>query len=250
MGSFPPSRTGPAGRARVQAVTTLALTLAAGAVLALGAVALRPAEAVRTEGLPVVLALAASDPALGASVPPAWFFVQAEPDGGFPLDGFGFSRSRALLALYASRLPATPDRRALIPVQGVRVRDVADTFGAPRGGGRIHEGQDIFARRGTPVVSATNGYVWRMGYGSLGGNYVFIVGAGARRYYYAHLVGFAPGLAEGQLVGAGQVIGYVGNTGNAAYTPPHLHFGIYYGSRRTGDYVIIDPLPLMVDRLD
>jgi murein DD-endopeptidase MepM/ murein hydrolase activator NlpD len=234
----------------VEAGTTLALTLATGALLALGVLAMRPAGPVRAEGLPVALSLRTLEPATGMATEPVLYFAQADPDGGFPPGGFGFSRSRALLALYASRLPDSPDRRILTPVQGARVRDVADTFRAPRGGGRIHEGQDIFARRGTPVVAATDGYVWRTGYGSLGGHYLFIVGAGARRYYYAHLDSYAAGIVEGRFVRAGEVIGYVGNSGNAVGTPPHLHFGIYFGSRRTGDYAVIDPLPLMVDRLD
>lgn len=155
---------------------------------------------------------------------------------------------RLELEFYAAQLPATPDAELLMPVQGVRVRQVANTWGAPRGGGRLHEGQDIFAPRGTPVYAATDGFVWRMGYGALGGNYLFVAGAGGRRYYYAHLERYADGLQVGDYVTTGTLIGYVGNTGNAVTTPPHLHLGIYTGSRRTCDYAVIDPLPLLVDR--
>ncbi|ADD26926.1 M23 family metallopeptidase [Meiothermus ruber] len=155
---------------------------------------------------------------------------------------------REKLQSYLALLPKEPDRRLAMPVQGVRVRQVANTFGAPRGGWRTHEGQDIFAPRGTPVYSATSGFVWRIGQGQLGGLYVFVVGPGGRRYYYAHLDRYAPGLREGQRVTPQTLLGYVGNTGNARTTPPHLHFGVYAGSRRTCDYQVIDPLPLLVDR--
>ncbi|GIW38558.1 MAG: hypothetical protein KatS3mg075_039 [Meiothermus sp.] len=155
---------------------------------------------------------------------------------------------RAKLQSYLALLPKEPDTRLAMPVQGARVRQVANTFGAPRSGWRTHEGQDIFAPRGTPVYSATRGFVWRIGQGQLGGLYVFVVGPGGWRYYYAHLDRYAPGLQEGQRVTPQTLLGYVGNTGNARTTPPHLHFGVYAGSRRTCDYRVIDPLPLLVDR--
>jgi peptidoglycan LD-endopeptidase LytH len=147
-----------------------------------------------------------------------------------------------------SRLTAMqPDKTILMPVRGVKVRRVADTFGAPRGGGRQHEGQDIFAPKGTPIYSATEGIVTRMGYGQLGGIYVYVLGPGGRRYYYAHLDKYAEGLEEGDLVTTQTRLGYVGNTGNARTTPPHLHFGIY-GSWWSGDERVIDPLPILRDR--
>ena len=154
----------------------------------------------------------------------------------------------ALMEYYASLLPAEADSSLRMPVAHVRVRDIADTWGAPRGGGRVHEGQDIFAARGTPIYAAAPGYVWRMGISQLGGTMLWIVGAGARRYYYAHLEGYPAGLQEGDYVTTDSIIGYVGNSGNAITTPPHLHFGIYHGSRRTCNRSVIDPLPLLVNR--
>jgi murein DD-endopeptidase MepM/ murein hydrolase activator NlpD len=135
-----------------------------------------------------------------------------------------------------------PDAALAMPVRGVRVRKVASTWQAPRSEGRRHEGQDIFARRGTPVYSATEGYVVRVGENRLGGNTVWVVGAGGRGYYYAHLDGYAEGLEVGDYVTPDTVLGYVGTTGNAVGTPPHLHFGVY---TRAG---AIDPLPLLADR--
>ena len=154
---------------------------------------------------------------------------------------------RERLAYYHSLLPAEPDGRLLMPVAGVRVAQIADTWGAPRGGGRSHEGQDIFAPRGTPIYAAAPGWIYRIETRERGGKVVWIAGAGGRRYYYAHLDDWAD-IHEGMYADVDTVIGYMGNTGNAITTPPHLHFGIYAGSRRTCDRQVFDPLPLLVDR--
>lgn len=138
-----------------------------------------------------------------------------------------------------ARLYAQPaDASILMPVRGVRPETVANTWHAPRSGGRSHQGQDIFARRGTPVVAAADGVVVKFGGGALGGNAVFVAGRGARTYYYAHLDRYAD-LEIGQFVERGEVLGYVGNTGNARTTPPHLHFGVY------GAAGALNPLPLI-----
>jgi murein DD-endopeptidase MepM/ murein hydrolase activator NlpD len=134
------------------------------------------------------------------------------------------------------------DRQLLLPVEGVRLKQVGDSWHAPRSGGRQHEGQDIFAARGTAVRPAAEGYVVRVGESRLGGNTVWVAGAGGRSYYYAHLDSYAPGLAVGDYVTHETVLGYVGTTGNAEGTSPHLHFGVYtYGGA-------VDPLPLLSDR--
>lgn len=144
-------------------------------------------------------------------------------------------RPRTLWEL--SRLPAP--RAVAMPVAGVDARAVADTFGAPRGADRSHEGVDIFASRGTDVVSATLGVVSSVREGGLGGRQVWVLGPGGQRHYYAHLDDWAPGLAAGDVVHPGSVLGRVGDTGNARGTPPHLHYGIY------GSGGAIDPLPLL-----
>lgn len=143
------------------------------------------------------------------------------------------------LALLATR---PPDQRLIVPVEGVGVHQIGNSWHAPRSGGRLHEGEDIFARRGTAIYSATEGYVVRIGENSLGGQTVWVMGAGGRSYYYAHLAAYAPGLAVGDYVTPQTVLGYVGTTGNAAGTPPHLHFGVYTSSGA------IDPRPLLADR--
>jgi len=135
-----------------------------------------------------------------------------------------------------------PDTRIAMPLPDVTRKKIADTWGAPRGTGRRHEGQDIFAPRGTPILSATSGYVYKIGENNLGGQTVSVIGSGGRVYYYAHLDSYAPGLQVGDRVSRRTVLGYVGTTGNAQGTPPHLHFGIYTFNGA------INPLPLLTDR--
>src|SRR5215813_5632434 len=136
-----------------------------------------------------------------------------------------------------------PDRRLAMPLLEIEKTGIADTWHAPRGNNRLHEGQDIFAAQGTAIYSATAGYVSKIGENNLGGQTVSVIGAGGRTYYYAHLDSYAPHLQEGDLVTTRTVLGYVGTTGNAAGTPPHLHFGIYGPSGSA-----INPFPLLVDR--
>ena len=135
-----------------------------------------------------------------------------------------------------------PDSRIAMPLQDVNKRQIADTWGASRGTGRRHEGQDIFAPKGTPILSATSGYIYKIGENNLGGQTVSVIGSGGRVYYYAHLDSYAPNLEVGDRVSTRTVLGYVGTTGNAQGTPPHLHFGVY---TLTG---AINPLPLLKDR--
>jgi peptidoglycan LD-endopeptidase LytH len=113
------------------------------------------------------------------------------------------------------------------PVANVMAHAIQSPFGAPRDGGRRqHEGVDIFASRGTPVVSASDGIVMRVGESRLGGRVIWVWDTSRGvRLYYAHL--HEQLVSTGTRVQAGDVIGTVGNTGNARGTPPHLHFGIY-----------------------
>jgi len=135
-----------------------------------------------------------------------------------------------------------PDSRLALPVQDVTKKQITNTWHAPRGTDRLHEGQDIFAPKGTPILSATSGYVYNVGENNLGGQTVSVIGAGGRVYYYAHLDSYAPGIEVGNPVTTNSLLGYVGTTGNAQGTPPHLHFGVYTSSGA------INPLPLITDR--
>lgn len=124
------------------------------------------------------------------------------------------------------------------PVSGASNRSIGSFYGADRDGGRrSHEGVDIFASRGTPVVAPTDGYVNRVGTNRLGGNVVWMRDRErGHAYYFAHL---DKQLVEsGIQVQQGDTLGLVGNTGNAHTTPPHLHFGIYQrGSKDPIHYI-------------
>ncbi len=115
----------------------------------------------------------------------------------------------------------------VIPVAGVRTAELKDTWGAARSGGRAHKGIDIFAARGTPVLAAAEGVIVKRDSSGLGGLSIYERGQDGRTiYYYAHLNGYRAGLKEGDLVRQGDVIGYVGSTGNVTGSP-HLHFGVF-----------------------
>lgn len=151
----------------------------------------------------------------------------------------GIGDQLLLYARVARLYAAAPPAKISMPLPGVRKDQIANTWQAPRGNSRRHQGQDIFAKRGTPIYSAAPGYVFRIGENKLGGQTVTVIGAGGRVYYYAHLDSYAEGLAEGDYVTPETKLGSVGTTGNAQGTPPHLHFGVY---TPTG---AINPLPLL-----
>jgi murein DD-endopeptidase MepM/ murein hydrolase activator NlpD len=129
-----------------------------------------------------------------------------------------------------------------VPVEGVAAARLADSWGDARYGGRSHQGIDIFAPRHTPVVSATDGILEFKGMRGLGGWVVYVLGPGGYRHYYAHLEDFGP-QQVGDRVVQGEVIGYVGNSGNAAVSPTHLHYGIYAPGGGA-----INPYPLLTGR--
>lgn len=128
-----------------------------------------------------------------------------------------------------------------MPVENIKPRQIQDTWGAARSEGRKHEGIDIFAKRGTAVQSTTQGIVLQVGTNHLGGKVVWIMGPDLSRHYYAHLEDYAGQIQAGDWVEAGEVIGYVGNSGNAKNTPPHLHYGIYMQGQGA-----INPYPYLV----
>jgi murein DD-endopeptidase MepM/ murein hydrolase activator NlpD len=131
-----------------------------------------------------------------------------------------------------------------LPVARATRSRIQSYFGDPRDNGRrAHHGVDIFAPRGTPVLAAAGGIVTSVGTNGLGGNVVWIARPGRREaHYYAHLEHQL--VTPGTFVAAGDVIGTVGNTGNARGTLPHLHFGIYTAGGA------VDPLPYIAGSLD
>jgi murein DD-endopeptidase MepM/ murein hydrolase activator NlpD len=114
----------------------------------------------------------------------------------------------------------------------------SDTYGASRSGGRAHQGVDMIAAKGTPAVAVSSGTV-SLQSSSLGGITAYLY-SGGDMYYYAHLDGYADGISSGASVSTGQTIGYVGNSGNAAYTVSHLHFEYHPGGGGA-----VNPTPLV-----
>ncbi len=137
-----------------------------------------------------------------------------------------------------TRPPTTPDDRL---VKGICPVDEPNTFvdswGAPRSGGRRHQGVDLLAKRGTPIRAIHQGVLFRVGQGGLGGNYIWLRTPWDDEFYYAHLDGFASGIRSGVEVAQGDLIGYVGTTGNSPANIPHLHFEYHpQGGRAVNPY--------------
>ncbi|MFM2374810.1 MAG: hypothetical protein RLZZ234_805 [Candidatus Parcubacteria bacterium] len=137
------------------------------------------------------------------------------------------SRESGVAYKKAEKLGRTRIKSFVVPVLGISVPSLKDTWGEARSLGRTHEGIDIIAPRGSVVVSPTKAIVVQIGTNQLGGNVVYTANPGGERFYFAHLDAVKKGLRVGQELRMGDVIGYVGNTGNASSTVPHLHFGIY-----------------------
>jgi peptidoglycan LD-endopeptidase LytH len=149
----------------------------------------------------------------------------------------------------ATPTPLLAKGALLLPVQGIEPSALHDTYNEQRGGGtRPHEALDIPAPRGTPVLSATGGRVLKLFDSKAGGKMVYAADSSERFILmYAHLDAYAPGLADGQPLKRGQVIGVVGTTGNAPPNVPHLHFAI----ARSNDVKVwwkgepVNPFPLL-----
>ena len=144
-------------------------------------------------------------------------------------------------------MDALRSRGLQVPVDGVDPSRIQDTFLSARDGKRVHNAVDIMAKKGTPVLSADDGTIIRIGTNGLGGNVIWAVDSNQRFVlYYAHLDRFRPGLREGQPVQRGEVIGYVGTTGNAPKDAPHLHFQLMrlLDNKRYSEGPAVNPLPL------
>ncbi|HYU26198.1 MAG TPA: M23 family metallopeptidase [Thermoanaerobaculia bacterium] len=138
-------------------------------------------------------------------------------------------------------------RPMIVPVAGVARSAMRDTFDEGRGTHR-HEAIDILAPRGTPVIAADDGVVQKLFTSVAGGLTVYEFDPDQRYcYYYAHLDGYAAGLHEGQPLRRGEVIGYVGTSGNASKDTPHLHFALIRldPDRRWWKGTYVNPYPLL-----
>lgn len=141
------------------------------------------------------------------------------------------------------------ERQLMVPVAGVEPARIPDSFRADRGD-HVHNALDILAPRGTPVLATDDGRILRVSSNRLGGLTVYLLDAAERFvYYYAHLDGYRDGLHAGQPVARGELLGYVGTTGNAPENVPHLHFqAMRYQRERYWDGRPVNPKPYLALR--
>jgi murein DD-endopeptidase MepM/ murein hydrolase activator NlpD len=136
-----------------------------------------------------------------------------------------------LLAVLQAIMPANvhaAPAMLLIPVEGVKLAQLSDNFNQPRGTERRHEALDIVAPKGSKVIAAADGKVVKLFNSKPGGLTVYQFDVTEKyAYYYAHLDRYADGVKEGTLLKRGDLVGYVGTTGNAGAAGPHLHFAVF-----------------------
>jgi murein DD-endopeptidase MepM/ murein hydrolase activator NlpD len=143
-------------------------------------------------------------------------------------------------------------RELALPIRGLGARDIQDTFRQGRDSGRQHEATDILAPRGTPIEAVEDGVVQKLFLSKPGGLTIYQFDReGVFCYYYAHLDRYAAGLREGMPVKRGDVIGYVGTTGNAPPQTPHLHFSILRlgPEKRWWQGTALDPYPVLMEAI-
>ena len=140
-----------------------------------------------------------------------------------------------------------PTGKLLLPLAGITAAQLSDTFDDTRGSDRQHEALDIMAPRGTPVLAVADGRIEKLFDSKQGGLTLYqFDGTNTLAYYYAHLDRYAPDIIEGRQLRRGEVIGYVGSTGNANPDAPHLHFAIFVlgPEKHWWEGTAINPYPL------
>jgi murein DD-endopeptidase MepM/ murein hydrolase activator NlpD len=199
--------------------------------------------------LALVLGLNACTVAIGAA--PEGARTAATPSRAQPRDRIFIRASSPAEDAAEERTVAgtlAPGASLLIPVRGITPEQLSDSYSAPRSGGRVHNAIDIMAPAGAPVVAAADGTIRRLRTGGLGGITIYQVGAdGVTLYYYAHLQRYAAGIRDGLPVQRGQVIAYVGDTGNAGPGNYHLHFSVgrLTDPERWWESENVNPYPLL-----
>jgi murein DD-endopeptidase MepM/ murein hydrolase activator NlpD len=144
--------------------------------------------------------------------------------------------------------PATQSSKLMVPVEGMLLSSIKDNFDQPRGSERHHEALDIMAPKGTKVLAAADGKVVKLFTSKPGGLTVYQFDPTEKyAYYYAHLDHYADGLKEGADIKRGDLIGYVGATGNADPNAPHLHFAVFEltPEKQWWKGTPVDPFPLL-----
>ncbi|MFL6675722.1 MAG: M23 family metallopeptidase [Massilia sp.] len=204
-----------------------------------------PAAVAGASALP---APAAADP-IAANLPPA---PKVEPnltEADLPLRPEPASASLSTVPDLAPA-PAAAPGKLLVPVEGIKASELADTFDQPRGKERQHQALDIMAPKGRKVLAAGDGKVVKLFNSKPGGLTVYQFDPDEKyAYYYAHLDRYAEGLKEGATLRRGDLVGYVGSTGNADPKAPHLHFAVVAltPEKQWWKGTPINPFPLLGD---
>ena len=157
------------------------------------------------------------------AVPPETVTTPDVTSGDSPRDRSGQSKTKGTGPLRVH--PKLTAGHYVFPVYGPS--SYVDTFGAARADVSYHHGDDIFGQLGQPLVAVTDGTVFSVGWNKIGGNRLWLLDEQGNQFYYAHLSAFSTAAVNGAEVKAGQVVGFMGNTGDAEGTPPHLHFEIH-----------------------
>ena len=181
-----------------------------------------------------------TDPATGAEIPGSQ--PSLAPPEGLPVE------PAAVAAVEQGDARGLVDRRLALPVANLKAADLIDTYNQARGTERRHEAADIMAPRGTPVLAVDNGIIRKLFTSVPGGLTIYQFESAERYcYYYAHLDRYADGIREGLFVKRGDLIGYVGSTGNADPSGPHLHFAIFElgPEKKWHEGKPINPYPLL-----
>jgi murein DD-endopeptidase MepM/ murein hydrolase activator NlpD len=155
---------------------------------------------------------------------------------------------RGFAALVFATLCFAAEHRMVLPIQGLEASSLRDTFNDQHNGHR-HEAIDIMAPRDTPVLAVVDGVIEKLFLSKPGGNTIYeFDGDEEYCYYYAHLDRYAEGLREGLRVSRGDVVGYVGSTGDASPNAPHLHFEIHVlgPGKHWWQGTPIDPYPVLI----
>lgn len=163
-----------------------------------------------------------------------------------PTTQYSFETPQVIQAPNLAELPEMAP-----PVDNLKARELGDMFSWRRFGGVRHNAIDIFRPKGQPLRAVVDGVIEKLYDSKIGGTTLYLVDRERRyRFYYAHLDRYAPGIQEGILVRRGDLIGYLGNSGNARWTRPHLHFQVML-TEPTGtwwkDGGTLNPYPILMD---
>jgi len=187
--------------------------------------------------------------AVPATTPPLSQPLNNSPEGRPPATAL--SSPSVSATPFVPVMPSSSPGKLIIPVLGVRPEQLRDTFSEARSEGRVHDAIDIAAPKGTFVIAAADGPIVKLFHSERGGTTIYQLSANQELvFYYAHLSHYADGLAEGNTVRQGDVIAYVGDTGNAGAGNYHLHFSIATVSdpKRYWEGTNINPYPLLRNR--